>query len=104
MSVLVLGTALAVIILIYAVSRHRWSGRSVPTTAAGSQPLHLISDREERKTSESASRQFVPGTWQTATVDSLTDAVELLDTAEAAGCADLEIHILGNSTFLVRWQ
>ena len=104
MSVLVFGTALAAIVLIYAISRHRWIGRSVPTTAAGSQALHFISGSVERKTSESSTPQPASGLWQTATVDSLAVAVELLDSAEASGYGELEILVLGNSIFLVRWR
>lgn len=42
--------------------------------------------------------------WQLATVQSLTDAEEMLDGLEARGFQERELVVMGNSSFAVRWR
>jgi hypothetical protein len=42
--------------------------------------------------------------WQLTTVNTLSDAEELLDSLESHGYADRELVVMGNSCFAVRWR
>jgi hypothetical protein len=45
-----------------------------------------------------------PADWRQLTVTSLSDAERLLDHLELCGSAELELVILGNARFAVRWR
>ena len=42
--------------------------------------------------------------WQTATLHSLADVEDLLDSLESHGVASREVTVVNNSTFAVRWK
>ncbi len=42
--------------------------------------------------------------WQSAVVAGVADAAELLDRLQASGSRQREFHLLGESTFEVRWR
>ncbi len=42
--------------------------------------------------------------WHTKTLSNLRQVEDLLDCLEASGVEDREVHILGESTFAVRWR
>lgn len=42
--------------------------------------------------------------WQTKTLANLRQVEDLLDSLEAHGFGEREVHILGESTFAVRWR
>lgn len=42
--------------------------------------------------------------WQTRTLTNLWQVEDLLDNLEACGVEEREVHILGESTFAVRWR
>jgi len=42
--------------------------------------------------------------WQTKTLSNLRHVEDLLDCLEAQGIKEREVHILGESTFAVRWR
>ncbi|HEV3437543.1 MAG TPA: hypothetical protein VG122_09290 [Gemmata sp.] len=100
----VFGTAFAVIILLYALSRYALVRQSAPASDTGSHPPDWLSSREVSLSSESAASFVVQDRWQTVTLDSLAAAEELLDLAEMGGYSERELVILGNTLFLVRWR
>ncbi len=42
--------------------------------------------------------------WQTATLHSMADVEDLLDSLEAHGVASREVSVVNNNTFAVRWK
>lgn len=42
--------------------------------------------------------------WKMATLNNLAQVEDLLDSLEAAGIAEREVHTLGNNLFAVRWR
>lgn len=44
------------------------------------------------------------GQWQLVSVDDLTHAEEVLDALDARGVTDMELLVMGNSSFKVRWR
>jgi len=66
-----------------------FGGRTPPVAGGGSRPPTPRGD---------------PNAWQSVIVSDLPAAEELLDQMEVEGNQDLELHVLGNSTFLVRWR
>ena len=47
---------------------------------------------------------FVEPSWQSATVNSLTRATDLLDSLEAHGVREREVVTLADERFVVRWR
>ena len=47
---------------------------------------------------------FADDGWQVATLHSLSEVEDLLDSLEARHVAQREVRTLGNSTFRVRWR
>lgn len=45
-----------------------------------------------------------PGPWQSTILPTMREAEELLDYLEARGYVEREFHLLGQTTFEVRWR
>ena len=79
-----------------------------PTTDPGTFDLPTPADPSEDTLtglSELVQTTKPAGTeWKMATVNSLSQVEDLLDSLEAAGVAEREVHTLANNLFAVRWR
>jgi hypothetical protein len=83
---------------------HTLSRRSAPAADGIAGPLTGRTDREPAGGSKERASLPDPTVWRSAIVPDLSAAEELLDWAEEEGYPERELHVLGNSTFLVRWR
>lgn len=100
----VLAAAALTVALGYLTLRWVLVSRATPAAETAVRTLDWMNATKLWPTPEAAPRPAVVDGWQTVTVEDLTLARDLLDWLEAAGYAERELVLIGDSSFVVRWR
>ncbi|MBN9121412.1 MAG: hypothetical protein J0I06_20050 [Planctomycetes bacterium] len=103
MSEVILGVAVAAVIVAVVLIVHARARRSAPATDGTTDPV-ARPDRAPPSGSREHAALSAPNVWRVAIVSDLSAAEELLDAVEGEGYQERELIVLGDSTFLVRWR
>jgi hypothetical protein len=106
MTTILLITILAGVVATVCVLLHAVTVRPAlqPAVAGPFAPGSLDPAADTLTSQAQVSTVFADPEWQTATLDRLCDVETLLDYLEAHAVSDREFHVLGNSSFCVRWK
>jgi hypothetical protein len=104
LALLICGTAIAITALFVVAKPADLSDTVLVGDLTGTRMADPAAETLANSSSESGAHNAVRTDWKLATLDSLSDAEDLLDSLEANGVEHRELIILGNASFAVRWR
>ena len=104
MSHLLLAAVAAALVAVYLVVRRRVSAYAPALGDTEHYSLDWLTAHDLRPLEGGGGLAPLAGGWRTAAVGGLSAAEDLLDALEAAGFEEMELRLIGDSEFEVRWR